>query len=531
MALRNLNVQEKFRYGSELLVFTLHHVSRVIRHSFWYRYGWYFLLPVIVIGQTATVRAEEADTTALSLEQAVTRALTYGEDVRIAEAQVDLAEAQVSQARADILPQLSVSLGYHRQIRSIFRDFGVSGPQLPPFPPDTTSSLGRWVSALASVLSTAGLADSPFGRVNNWNAGVTVYQTIFEGTKLWTAPRVAGLVRDAADAQLREQRWETTLQVKRAYYDALLTERVAEIARLSLDQAERQLVQVRHQHDEGNLSDFDLLQVEVQRDNQIPDVVSADNQCELALLNLKRLIGLSVNARMRLTSGCVEPAMVQGSHDGAPLTAGVVEPTMVSRMPDGLPSLSSLLERSKARPAVEAAKSEVEARRRAVGIVGADRWPKLSLSSTYSRQAFPSGTFPGRDDWRTDWAVGVTMSLSLFDGLRTQGKLDEARLNVTIARERLAQMEEMIALTVEQAYRNVERARAQIDARQQTINQAERALHLAELRYEEGISTQLEVTDSRLQLQRARVNQAQALHDYSVALAGLERVTGVKIQK
>ena len=511
MALRNLDVQEKFRYGSRWLVFTLHHVSRVIRHAFLYLPTWQSLFLVIVIGWAATVQAEEVDTVALSLEQAVTRALTYGEDVKIAEAYVDLAEAQVSQARADIFPQLSVSLGYNRQIRSIFRDFEFSGPQFPPFPPDTTSSLGQWVSALANALSTAGLADSPFGRVNNWNAGLTVHQTIFEGSRLWTAPRVASRVRDTADAQLKEQQWETTLQVKKAYYDALLTDRVTEIARLSLDQAERQLNQVRHQHKAGNLSDFDLLQAEVQRDNQLPDVVNADNQRELAFLNLKLLIGLPANTRIRLTSGFTEPITVHGT-------------------PGNVPSLSSLLEDSKARPAVEAVMSEIEARRQAVDIVGSDRWPKLSLSSTYSRQAFPSGLFPGRDDWRTDWAVGVTMSLSLFDGLRTRGKLDEARLNVAVARERLAQLEKVIALTVEQAYRNLERARAQIDARQQTIKQAERALHLAELRYEQGISTQLEVTDSRLQLQRARINQAQALHDYSVALAELERATGIKMR-
>jgi outer membrane protein TolC len=137
----------------------------------------------------------------------------------------------------------------------------------------------------------------------------------------------------------------------------------------------------------------------VQRDNQIPDVVSADNQRELALLTLKRLIGLPMDARLRLTTGFVEPAMVRGPHDGAPPTTGVVGPAMVSTTPGGFPSLSSLLERSRARPAVEAAMSEVEARRRAASIVEADRWPKLSLSSTYSRQAFPSGTFPGRDDW------------------------------------------------------------------------------------------------------------------------------------
>ncbi|MBI4551849.1 MAG: TolC family protein, partial [Candidatus Latescibacteria bacterium] len=317
-------------------------------------------------------------------------------------------------------------------------------------------------------------------------------------------------VRDAADAQLREQQWEIALQVKKAYYDALLTRQVADIARLSLDQAERQLDHVQRQHQAGNLSDFDLLQAEVQRDNQVPEVVSADARHELALLNLKRLVNLPANTQVALTSGFLDP-------------------TMIEKTSGSLPALSALLQRSKGRPAIEAATFETAARTQAIKIARADLWPRLAVSSTYNRQAFPSGLFPKSGDWRTDWGVGVTMSLSVFDGLRTQAKVNEARANMALARERLAQVEETVGLTVEQTYWELNRARAQIDARQRTIGQAERALRLAELRYDQGISTQLEVADSRLQLQRARINHAQALHDYSVALVELERAAGINL--
>jgi hypothetical protein len=52
-----------------------------------------------------------------------------------------------------------------------------------------------------------------------------------------------------------------------------------------------------------------------------------------------------------------------------------------------------------------------------------------------------------------------------------------------------------------------------------TVEQAARAYDIAELRYREGISTQLELLDARLVLQLAQVNRAQAARDVQVARA------------
>jgi outer membrane protein len=82
---------------------------------------------------------------------------------------------------------------------------------------------------------------------------------------------------------------------------------------------------------------------------------------------------------------------------------------------------------------------------------------------------------------------------------------------------------------LEAALGEFDAARAQIEARTATVGQAERTLELAELRFRSGLATQLDISNARLLLQQARVNEAQALYNYVNALAWLERVAGGEI--
>lgn len=471
---------------------------------------------VLLLMQPCGVVAQ--DSLRLSLEDAVQQAMTKGEEMRIAAAQIDVAASQIASVRADALPQLAVNLGFTRQIQSVFRNsgFGGIGTGFPIFEPDSTAQFEQRLTDLEKALPTAGLSsllgqftDSPFGRLNTWNAGFTVNQTLFHGNRLWTAPRVARRVRNAAEAQYKEQAATVSATVKRSYYTALLAEETLHIARLSLEQAERQLAFVQRKHREGTSSDFELLQAEVQRDNQTPEIVNAEQQYALLLLDLKRLINAPPAMPLKLTSTMTDPL----------------------QSPPVIPPLTSLLDRSGSRPAIEAAQQETAARQMAIGVAKSDIWPKISLFSNYNRQAFPTGFLPKGKDWRADWSVGFTVNLNLFDGLRTQALTDQARANYRLAEERQAQTKETVAVEVEQAYRNLKRALTQIQARRRTIEQADRALRLADIRFEEGISTQLEVSDARLQLQRARLNYAQSVYDYHIAWIDLERAADIALER
>ena len=68
-----------------------------------------------------------------------------------------------------------------------------------------------------------------------------------------------------------------------------------------------------------------------------------------------------------------------------------------------------------------------------------------------------------------------------------------------------------------------------LEAQKKTVEEAEESLRLAEARFRAGSGTQLDVLSAQTALTEARSNEIQALHDYNVAIATLERVTGMTV--
>ena len=105
-------------------------------------------------------------------------------------------------------------------------------------------------------------------------------------------------------------------------------------------------------------------------------------------------------------------------------------------------------------------------------------------------------------------------------------QVDEAQAAVQEAQLGLDQLREAFALEYQQAQGELERARASLGAAQRTAQQALRVYELTEMRFREGLATQLEVDNARLALQQARLNEVQAYHDAWVAIARAERALG-----
>ena len=80
-------------------------------------------------------------------------------------------------------------------------------------------------------------------------------------------------------------------------------------------------------------------------------------------------------------------------------------------------------------------------------------------------------------------------------------------------------MQELAALDTRSAWAELVAARAAWEATAGTVQQASRAYEIADVRFRAGVSTQLELTDSRLLLQQAEANRALAARDLQVARA------------
>src|SRR5690606_30470976 len=142
----------------------------------------------------------------------------------------------------------------------------------------------------------------PFGRENAWIAAATLNQPLFAGGRIVSGVQLAQHGEAAAEASLREARADVALQVRQAYYGALLAQEAESIVEASVELAQQHLDRVRLLLETGQASELDALRAEVELENLRPQLVQARNARELALLNLKRLVNLQIDASVRLTT-------------------------------------------------------------------------------------------------------------------------------------------------------------------------------------------------------------------------------------
>jgi len=157
-------------------------------------------------------------------------------------------------------------------------------------------------------------------------------------------------------------------------------------------------------------------------------------------------------------------------------------------------------------------------------------FPSVSLVGNIGFQAYPSSVAPpGFSEWRQDWSVALAVSWTPFDGFGRRGRIAEAQAALRDARAQEAQVEEGMRIELAAATGEYHTAQAEIAARRETVDLAEQTLELAELRFANGLATQLDVSDAALLLDEARVNEIQALNDLVKALARLERLSGGQV--
>jgi outer membrane protein TolC len=154
-----------------------------------------------------------------------------------------------------------------------------------------------------------------------------------------------------------------------------------------------------------------------------------------------------------------------------------------------------------------------------------------SLVRRAFRDFFPDVTGGGfygaqRTDFSEIWELNLSLSWPIFDGGNRIARYREAKANLDAARARVKSTELDVAREVEQAQSNVIDAEERIQAAQVAVASAQENFRLAQGRFDAGVGTILELTDAQLALTLAQNTEAQALADYRIALARLDRATG-----
>ena len=464
----------------------------------------------------------------LTLDQVLSLAEPRSEAVSIAVAAVRRAEGDQVRAQSGLRPQLSAAASYDRALASEFEgvfDSTDTGPACPKFAPNPTAGIDARVAEIeraidcgavggGGLFGSGDLSDLPFGRKNTWRASLSFSQNLWSGGRNGAQISLAAAGHETAQLGLTTTRAQLLFEVTQAYYDAVLSEQLVNIAAATLEQAGATLRQVEAGLSAGTQPEFEVLRARVTRDQQQPVLIRQRVNRALAYLRLKRLLDLPPEADLQLANALEDenlppsPSFVE--------RVSVVENALRSNEAADLSITSGLS--LPARVAVDQTRATVRTREASLNLIEAQKMPSVSLNSNYARIAYPENVAAPTFN-RANWSVGVSMSVPLLTGGRQKGDEQVARAELDQSLLQQRQMEELAALDTRSAWAELLASRVAWESTAGTVQQANRAYEIADVRYGAGVSTQLELSDARVQRQQAEANRAVAARDLQVSRA------------
>ena len=402
-----------------------------------------------------------AETRLLTLDQAISIAMEKNRDIEKAREYAQYVQGKYVEERAAALPQLSLN---------------------------ATAQLAKDGSG-----EIAGYpAQRQFGRA----VDLTVSQPLYTWGKLNAAIRAAEVGLKTADEQLRLYRQAAYRDVVAAFLDIQLARELSRLARENRAQKLRHLEEATRKLTSGVATDYDVLAAEVSAENTLPELIRSENGVSMARERLRFLLALGseefdVDGTLEVVT---EDPRLPKNYDEALVTAGKHRPELNDlRLRIGIYSELITIVSAEDKPRLEAR--------------GSAGWHWSSLDNPGPEQNADGAA----------WSVGLYATFPFFDGLRTSGKVAQARSDLRSRQIEEAKLLESIALEVRQAEFSHREAAEIRKALGSTVKQAERLVQMAEKGYEFGVKIRLEVDDAQLNLLQAKSNLARAQRDLQVA--------------
>ncbi|MBO9541805.1 TolC family protein [bacterium] len=370
-------------------------------------------------------------------------------------------------------------------------------------------TLSTDVSALSRTSQAGLLGQGPLPQTTNQqsiNGNVSLTVPLFTGFKLTNAVASAQHQRDAASSSRRQTRQELTIQVTRAFWQLRQAELVEEIQQEAIAQTERTLKLTRAGYALGRQTTSDVDRVEV-------SVLNAKNE-------QLRLQGETLQARTELAT------LVGTSADSLSIDGASVTLTTAIALPSR-ERVERLLDQ---RPDVQAAAARLQAAEASLAAAGGDRWPQLSLITTYQHGNNPYDPTLGARGFSSSvsgtWDARLAASFNLFDGGKIHRAIARAEGEVREARATHEKARRDARLQAEKALIRLKSARDRLELTDKSTAIAGKTLKWVETRYQQGYASQVEVNDSLGSLVTSRTQRVQALIDAQLARAELERALG-----
>lgn len=407
----------------------------------------------------------------LTLEQAEKIALDRNIQLQIAEESMQQANAGFREALGNALPSLSAYGQYTNNL------------ELPVMVIDV--GFGPQSFKMGSTYNTTG--------------GISLSQPIFTGGALYSAIRMAKTGQNMAEIQAREEKNSVILTVRTLYYQLLLMESLIKATEESELSAKANLAMVQKKYDAGKANRFEVLQAEFKYREIKPTLISLKNQKKMLLTNFKSFLNIDQDKELNISG---ELNMMDNPfHDYS--IDDIKEKAVANRN-----ELKLLTHQ----------KQMLHSQRLMAASSGL---PKVSFSADLRHQA-QANDMDDLEYFRSK-NIGLNVSIPLISGGKNLASVQKANIELKKNELQLEQTINFIMADVEMAFLKVRETEEKIETNAALVNQAEEALRMVKLLYENGSATQVELLNAESGLLGARSAYSSSIFEHNVAIIQLKK--------
>ena len=340
---------------------------------------------------------------------------------------------------------------------------------------------------------------------NNYSFGVTGRYTIWDHGQRNIGLLQARESKNLVDVQNDQVRQNLVFQVTQAYYEVLKAQELVKVDRQNLDRSRENRERVEAYVEAGIQIEADIATAQVREANSELALLNDQNQLDIALANLPRIMGLNPATRIRVVEN--------------------EEPKNEVEIVDI--SLDEAINRAiKARSEFMVVKSNIKQTEYALRLTQLNRYPKLNAQ--YNHDFNLDDYFDDSEDLGhlRYWRFAATLDFPIFDGGVTKRRVDEIELQLDRAREDLEDLKRSVALEVQQAYLNLIRAAKSVEISDAQVRDARLSLNVIRERFIQELAILIELLDAQTVFASALTSQVRIFYDYQIARASLQKVLG-----
>jgi outer membrane protein TolC len=451
-----------------------------------------------------------------TLDQAILTALQRNPGLLNAEQEIKRTRGVIIQVRAQVLPQVTARGNFdwtdpNLQGARIFSNQTGSTPGtstgaataslIDPLP----SQVREVHPPLAAASPTPGIQNTQVTDVS-YTISVLGSQLIFNGTS-WPQIRGTFFQRDSAYFAFRNTLDQLIATVKTQFYQIVLDRELVTVNEQSVELLAAQLKDQQNRFEAGTVPRFNVLQAEVAYYNQLPLLITAQNNLRIAKITLAKTLGLDFQPGR----GEHPPLEVLGEMPYIPRSI----------------SLANAIEMGKERrPFLKQARANVLNQKEQVRAAAGQWLP--TITTTGGGEWISSPTNSSWHDISKGWIATVQGSVPIWDSGAIAGQVIQQRALLFEAKNTYDDDVRQVELEIQQAYSNLQQNRELIQSQEKNVELADEALRLAKARLDAGAGVQLDVLNAQVQLLTAQSTRLQAFFGYNSSLAEFDRATGAQ---